>query len=530
MVNRNGAEGLGISFSLVFRSGGLCVFLSQVDILVAWFVLCIFICGLAGYALVTIAPLLDASAPYETPLSFFFQSVRRTSFFGGWRLRDYPLKVIRERAATASNPTGDIQALLWTYKRITDDRELELFVTSIPGFLGSVRGHEIWWSTFNSDTSGSLTVELSIAHLLKTLFKSEDTEPDSKRKGVISCLDALFSIFCSEGHLQRRIGWTTSIDEDSYDEFHLLFSDLVHDLRSIDWDIENSLVLKASAILALSHRPPRIAGPFRRESSPTLHDMSHRADKALKDLAFIRQQLEETIRAFRADKSQLKTSSIANLEGSLRAYMDTLNSSSLVLSQWMRLMRDTVEKNRWLSLLEWYSQLPLPNPVITTILLPDNLLVNHQSRLDLYAVWMMAVMRRSYVYHPLPNFEDSETSTSAPETQDGQSRPLRRFSIEDHLLRELQPMILGFKLLPASTDKHPALSHSLTLRIKELSGDKDQQYISWPSPRHHKPGFFFPMGRHTFDQMPPQLMDAVSQRPFSMFTSIIYDGIEGSRS
>ncbi|KAH0588326.1 hypothetical protein J132_04057 [Termitomyces sp. J132] len=521
-----------LHLSLFLFFAGLCVFLYQVDTLVAWLVLCVFVSCLAGYMFFTIVPLLDPSAPYETPLSFAAQRIHRLLYniLDKKALQSYrELKLRREREATTSTLKGDCHALLWTYKRITDDHELELFVTSIPGFLASSNGQDVWWATFAVGASRSLTVEISIVHFLHTILSSEHMDHESKRKRIIVCFDALFSIFCSEGNLRRKIGWTSNIDEESYEKFHLSFSSIVNDIRCLDWDIDNSLILKANGILALSHRPPRIANDYYSSPAASRYELSQRADKALVDVSRMRQNLEETIRVFELERSKsLSCVGVKTVENAMRAYIETLNTSSHLLARWMNVMGGTIQKNRWLSLLEWYTQLPSPDTSQTTILLPKNSLVGLPAQLDLYSVWMVATMRRNYVYPALPNFGDGRDNR--PKTFDGQSRPLLRFNLEDHFLRELQPMLSAWCVLPEIRDQYPVLSRNIATCIKQLVGGEDRHYLVWPGPKHHKPSFFLPMGRYPQDQVPPELLEATIQRPFSMFTSIISDGIEGSRT
>ncbi|KAG6816651.1 hypothetical protein H0H87_004294 [Tephrocybe sp. NHM501043] len=526
-----------LHLSLFLFFSGLCVFLSHVNQVVAWLVLCVFIGGLAAYAFVTIAPLLDPSAPYETPLSSAVQQIQRFLPFYNLSIgRDsfVQLKMRREQEATSSTSIGDRHALHWAYERITDDDELELFVESIPGFLASTNGQKVWWTTFGP--SYNLTVEISIAQFLTTILRSEHMDYESKRKRAGVCLDALFSIFCSEGNLTRKLEWTSAIDEQSYNKFHLSLTSSLRELGGVDWDSDRSLIIKANSVLALSHRPPSIAKEFTAVSVAVRYEVSLAADKALADTTQMRCKLEDAIQSIQFEKMESRGAHISTekVRTTLRDYITTLNESSHIVTEWMTIMGGTIQKNHWLSLLEWYTQLPLPSPSQTILLLPDNVLTElpHGTQLDIYTAWVLAAMRRVYLYPALPNFSDESSSTGhldgSDMSGDGQSRPLKRSTLLDHLLRELQPMQMALCML--SNNSGISLARCITTRAVQLAGDRDKYYLSLPGPKHHKPGFFIPMGRQYPDRLTPEIYAAVIQRPFSMFTSIISDGLEGSRT
>ncbi|KAG6905730.1 hypothetical protein DXG01_001087 [Tephrocybe rancida] len=526
---------LHLSVFLFFA--GLCIFLSLVDTVVAWLVLCVFVCCLAAYAFATIVPIMDPSAPYETPLSSPMQHLQRfikaNSSTTPHSDSLVQLKVCREQAATSSTLDGDRHALMWAFERITDDRELELFVESIPGFLASSNGQDVWWATF--DPSFDLTVEISIAQFLRTILNSEHIDQDSKRKRAGVCLDALFSILCSEGHLRRKSRWASDIDEKAYDKFHRLFSSTVKDISGFDWDSDNSLALKASGVLALSHRPPIVAEDFSAASAASRHEISHVADKAFEEMTHMRSKLEDAIQGLRVEdmESPASRAGVDQVKASLHDYIAALNTSSHLVGNWMATMSQNIQNNKWLSLVEWYSHLPIPNPSQTTILLPVNLLdvLPNEPQLDIYGAWVLAAMRRTYLYPALPHFsKDQSKDLDDSNMLEGQSRPLKRSTLQDHLLRELQPMLMVFHLLPEIRGRFPSLSRDIAARTIQLVGDKDEHYLDWPGPKHHKPGFFLPMGRHLPDRIPPETLSAVMHQPFSMFTSIIFDGLEGSRT
>ena len=152
-----------IHVSLFLFFAGLPIFLFNINrtvfnVVVAWLALCV-----AGYACITLMPIIRQDSPYYSPLSssmwwcvantpfLFFRILRNVmprNSFVQWYHAHYAKSHFRwpslhamrraaERFARKLSSDIDYRALLWMFKTLNDDDEFEQFFDALPGLCDS---------------------------------------------------------------------------------------------------------------------------------------------------------------------------------------------------------------------------------------------------------------------------------------------------------------------------------------------------------------------------------------------------------
>ena len=143
---------LHISLFLFFA--GLAVFLFHVDLTIfgvvtAWFGICAIL-----YALITFLPIIRKNSPYSGPLSaffffcingvrhVFFKLLQKSRHNSGSAIHPFhffsrSMRETAEHCARRLHHNIDYRALLWTFKSLDEDGELQEFFEGLPGLCSS---------------------------------------------------------------------------------------------------------------------------------------------------------------------------------------------------------------------------------------------------------------------------------------------------------------------------------------------------------------------------------------------------------
>ncbi|KAG6853393.1 hypothetical protein C0991_004794 [Blastosporella zonata] len=478
---------LHISLFLFFA--GLYIFLTNINAPVSHAVAAVIVFCLAFYGLATLAPLFDPAAPYETPLTALFwrflqhSGARLAHYCSSQYRRDGPFEpaiasanLAGAREQLALNPAGsssdalrrDAQAFKWAYDAITNDRELEAFIESISGFLGSKDGRRTWEVAFQQL---SPPLEDRITELLTSCSKVSYMDTQVRRRRAAICIEALSAIsrYQTQDYPHRRPEPST-------------ISHLSRHIKMATKDHYGLPVTNGICTLALLARQYLMSKFPKRgipgEASENALELSRKADEALKDVDDIRQTLERVLQELASDPQDYKTD-IGNL---LQIYIGVTEAKSQVLLAWERTIGPILyeyDQVRQHTLLSWYSLLPNIRHFVRYRDIPN--LDVAQWGLELYANQVIAFMRSTGVYPKLSNIPqglpDPLALSSAwfPFKQ-----PSAKFVQEyESLCRELEPV----SLLLNHLEPHPT-RHHVEIRSKKLKSPSVQRpSVPYPKQR-----------------------------------------------
>ncbi|KAG5724444.1 hypothetical protein E4T56_gene15894 [Termitomyces sp. T112] len=454
--------------SLFLFFAGLIIFLFDLNASVSLVVAAVALMWLAVYVLATVAPALDAAAPYETMLTGLFwgllQHYRRLCchspkpIFEGQDLatvRTY-LALNPELSDNVSSP--DAQTFMWARSMITADHELETFLESIPGFLSSADGCRTWAAVY-SDSSNPL--QRQITQLLATCAQATYMERSIRQRRSSTCIEALFAISQHEIHHTPSRGVGPSAIPDLSHYIQMSIEERDQEGLPITKGI-CTLVLLArqhfiSKFTVLNRSIPENAYsiPDNRVSSipENVVELSRRADKALEDVDIMRRVLEEGLKRYARDPQNHQT----DIMTLLRRYFEVVKPSSQRLLDWGRVIGPILyeyEMTKQHTLLSWYSLLP----DVCHSLMCGNIsgLDAPGGRLDVYAPQVLVFMRRLGVYPQLPDVsQDCSTYGPLPCRPSFQIQQSWTNS-EDYepLCRELEPLSRLLNLLDTGLTVH----------------------------------------------------------------------------
>ncbi|KAG6818748.1 hypothetical protein H0H93_002156 [Arthromyces matolae] len=332
-----------LHISLFFFFAGLCIFLWRINKPTFAFVLVVVICCLIGYLIATMAPLLDLTAPYETPFSSILSYIHRLIVGRGLANLKMSLALLRETLGSPSDFDSKlghehIKALSWVYDRTNDDVELQALVESIPGLLISRDGKDAW-NVFLVDNSNSLSPSELGSRTFRLLESCSSAvrylDPTRRFMRAAVCIDALFVFSVNQ---DRRFELDLSRSQ------HIFLSDFIRH----DWEDDGTLATKAACDESLLRHHSlnlEVRDMERNTSYAGLRDSAEGADRALRDLDERRKSLEGTL-------------SNSDMSIQPHKYDDTLKDVApltLVVSRYVDKMKGLLPRN--LPCLFWYSSL-----------------------------------------------------------------------------------------------------------------------------------------------------------------------------
>ncbi|KAG6909807.1 hypothetical protein DXG01_015300 [Tephrocybe rancida] len=476
---------LHVSLFLFFA--GLYFFLANINLPVSRAVAAVILLCLAFYGLATLAPLFDPAAPYETPLTAMFWRLLQN--FGA-RFAHYCSSQYRQHGpfepATASgnlagareqlalNPAGsssessltrDAQAFLWAHDMITNDRELETFIESIPGFLGSKDGRRTWAVAFQRLSS---PLEDRITELLTSCSKASYMAPQVRRLRATICIEALSAIsrYQTQDYPHRRPEPST-------------ISHLSRHIKMATKDHDGLPVTNGICTLALLARQYLMA-KFPNRGLPEdvvldVIELSRKADAALKAIDDMRSVLEGVLKGLSSNPQDYKTD-IGNL---LQVYIGVAEAKAQDLLAWEKTIGPSLyeyEEARQHTLLSWYSLLPKIRHFVRFRDIPA---LSTQWGLELYAHQVLAFMRSTGAYPKLPDISQSLPSALSPAWFPFQRASTRYDREYEPLCRELEPVSLLLNVL----EPHPTKSH-VEIRSKKLNAQSvNRPKVPYPRKR-----------------------------------------------
>lgn len=183
--------------SVFFFFAGLVDFLYSINRQIAWVTLSVVAACGTLYLLITILPVLHRQSPFQTPLSKLFWIFCR--FLGllryrsgnKWKRLKGSMWQGREVAARAVCPgliDREVDALSWTLKNLTEDKELIPFVEGILAFCTSEDGSLVMNKVLMNKDAQLLP---RIIALLQTCDKPGSLTPLARRVRSITCLNAI---------------------------------------------------------------------------------------------------------------------------------------------------------------------------------------------------------------------------------------------------------------------------------------------------------------------------------------------------
>ncbi|KAG6918824.1 hypothetical protein DXG01_011227 [Tephrocybe rancida] len=405
-----------LHLSLFLFFAGLCTFLWSVNTPTAGAVVVIVVFCLAFYGLATVAPLIDPSAPYETPFSsILWHVIPRRSDTGKSlsddreRLASPPpqgksLSDVRERLASPHDrqPLHRlIQAISWVYDRTTDDLELQELVRSIPGLLSAQDGQIAWREFLLKSRSTADALEARINRLLKGCSASGYLDRKNRQLRATLCIDALLAILKTTELLSSSYP-TIKRDYKSSPSHTTELNDIIR----ARWDDEGILATKSVCAETLFSRRARLYWIFsmrQNHSQSGFRDLSARADQALADIDEMRQALE---RVLQEPESSLRTHR-GDVETLLRLYFIVVESKGWVLNEWFEKMQQVLPEGQHFPLLSWYYSLPSDGLRISYA----ELLSPEKIELKLRPYQILAYLRLHGAY---PSLSDVSSPTLSP--------------------------------------------------------------------------------------------------------------------
>ena len=252
---------------LLFGAGLITCFFSLNDV-VAYTALVVYSIVGAVYILLSIAPLIDLSSPYKTPISNLLwrtlqliqltvlsitksltSCMSHSSIFFRFRLPElinacherYRGGIVRaiEQDLESAHSSTDLDALRWAISSVQTDEELESFVGAIPRFLSSERHNQFTIGELLEDSD--VRLGWSIGRLLKTcLISSCPLDPLVRKRRAVTCARATW-------YLTEKFAGTTTLYWDT-----LFGEETAESLKTLgnDFDPTIALIARCSAALA----------------------------------------------------------------------------------------------------------------------------------------------------------------------------------------------------------------------------------------------------------------------------------------
>jgi hypothetical protein len=254
---------------LLFGAGLITCFFSINDV-VAYAALVVYSIVGAVYILLSIAPLIDLSSPFKTPISnllwrttqliqltflyatrSFTSCISLDSIFLRFRLPEL-IKACRERyhggivraieqdlESTHSN--ADAYALRWAISSVQTDDELEAFISAIPRFLDSERHNQFTIGQLLEDSD--VRLGWSIGRLLKTCAGSSWTQDVYVRnRRATTCARATW-------YITEKFAGTTTLYWDT-----LFGAETAESLKTLANDFDPIIMIIARCSAALAAR------------------------------------------------------------------------------------------------------------------------------------------------------------------------------------------------------------------------------------------------------------------------------------
>jgi hypothetical protein len=211
-----------LHFALFLFSVGLIAFLSEVNTALVVVVSLVELSGILLYALLTFLPVRWPECPYQTPLStpsiILFSAIRST-WQSAWSQRvASPVALdLRERRSAVLNDSSDrdeldIQGLKWLQSRLTEGREVLLYLNAIPDFLESFQ------TIRQGPIAKRIILEVSskdISQLLELCTPALDKPvKPSTESTIIACLNAILALTRGTSDHTQPFDWTLYFPSD----------------------------------------------------------------------------------------------------------------------------------------------------------------------------------------------------------------------------------------------------------------------------------------------------------------------------
>ncbi|KAG6816515.1 hypothetical protein H0H87_005517 [Tephrocybe sp. NHM501043] len=375
-----------LHLSLLLFFVGLCIFIGQINQAVTAFIVVIMFFSLAFYFFATFAPLLDPSAPYETPLSPLLWRILQNMLHkrayhvrlsdlnsSSWEteLASKNLGIAREQIATRPAQKEDSifhesRALNWVYSEITDDQELERFVECIPGFLRGDGAQNTWPLVF--DLSGDALMQSKVVYLLKETCSvtGQLLGQNTRQRRAAICLDSLLALASLPIPTFSNLSLSNPQDPGrklfalSIEKQVFRLQDAARD-AAVSWK-ENihiytrclctAVVYRNRGLFAISHDVERL-------KPKDIYELSRRADAALQNVMEIGQLLDATVKMLGSEPYTSKDVALF-----LEVYVGVLESIKVTLAAWGNAVDQVLKLFNvghgisLPSLLSWYCTLP----------------------------------------------------------------------------------------------------------------------------------------------------------------------------
>ncbi|KAG5635820.1 hypothetical protein H0H81_010007 [Sphagnurus paluster] len=296
--------------SLFLFLGGLCLFLYPVNHAVAATAVAVLVVCVGFYCLGTIAPIIDLSAPYETPISsIIWQCLKFLSPRKSYSHHlPTPKTLADARVERAAYPFSeeerierDKRSLQWLCERLSGDGDLEPLVESIPDFLESAHSRRAWDLAFMSPSIPISTIEAPIKALLSTCVRRGHLDSTVRRRRATVCVDALYSIQLQSADIDLRMRSDCAFSSKSIlaslDFPPIARNYLPIEIATIDWGDRHMVATKALCTEALygCHRLFRFAKEIDHAMLPDFARLSAAADRALTIAVDMQRQLTELV-------------------------------------------------------------------------------------------------------------------------------------------------------------------------------------------------------------------------------------------
>ncbi|KAG6865695.1 hypothetical protein C0991_000309 [Blastosporella zonata] len=451
-----------LHMSLFLFFSGLYIFLFNISIPVSSAVAVVVIFLIGFYGLATLAPLLDPATPYDTPLTALFwyllqQFGARFSHRcssqqrGTFQVTIASKNLAAAREQLALNPADflteslprDAQAFVWAHDMITNDRELESFIASIPGFLKSEDGCQTW-----EIASPQLPEPLEdrITELLTSCSKVGYADSKTRRFRATVCIEALASILGN--HIRHDPSFPPQTET---------ISRLSRYVTTMTRYSDESPVTSAICTLALFSRQYLVSKLPGNAIPNSIVELSQAADKALKDVDDMRRTLEDVLQEL-SSKPEYCHKDIGDL---LQMYFGVLAAKSQDLLEWEKTIGPILyehEESRQHVLLSWYSLIPDIRHFVKYRDIPN--LDTEHGGLELYALQVLSFMRDVGTYPQIcPKLTQNPPASCVS--------PAWFPKISSRIYGEIQPISLLLNLLePNPTSKQvESFSEELKSRL-----------------------------------------------------------------
>ncbi|KAG6852589.1 hypothetical protein C0991_010772 [Blastosporella zonata] len=537
-----------LHLSLLFFFVGLCIFLSTISRAVSSVIIIIMSFCVSFYLFATLAPVLDPSAPYQTPISSILWRIlqRLGGRYAHCRLRHshpfHSASIMHNDVELASSTIDigreevaiypviqdnalrrDSTAMSWVYEKITDEEDLERFADTIPGILHSWENRGVWHDAFKVKLDYWI-VESRLISLLNTTSKSNASSIDRSQqvKRATLSIDALFAI------AKDAIRYWEPNTSMVYARPLPLVYNLGPLSRAIgDWEDDPKLSTKAfCASVMFAHRELLSASQRMRLPAPidTLR-LSKNADEALKAVSELRRILDQVVK-------KQKLCSQTDVATLLQVYFAVVQTKCQDIQEWMDAMGHALHCFHRAPLMSPYSSLPRRGIQLqyrNMPFLPPNLeLFLYPHQVLRHFDWVKSSGPRFYEssdllpsWFPTAYHGIAHQYMPVAQTKESTSQQAFRYPATSEANRA-ESLGSGSVLLPAPNprDTLPILS---LLDIMGPIQSADVLQIHWDSTGdcEHGLGIFYP------DQ---HLLSIVPQGPFTTFASILQDLTAGGNA